>query len=246
MLSCPRLSVSTFVFPYFLTTTNTGPAVQKPLAETLAAELNQPNFVELIQKFLRKQLYGDAESLLSDEDTTDPSLPFFNGRVEVHSSALATFRAPSDISGVGGMRREHIRATQSWRNGPPRYDCVFVNTDPAAEGMRGLDVARVFLFFSINFHGTKYPCALVHWMSRLGNEPDEDTGMWIVQPDVNADGSPTMSVIHLDCILRAAHLIGVYGTALLPDNLDFYQSLDAFRSFYVNKFVDYHSFEIAF
>jgi hypothetical protein len=112
--------------------------------------------------------------------------------------------------------------------------------------MRGLDIARVFLLFSINFQDTKYPCALVHWMSRLGDEPDENTGMWTVQPDVDADGSPSMSVIHLDCILRAAHLIGVYDTTPSSKNLEFYHSLDSFESFYVNKFVDYHSFEIAF
>jgi hypothetical protein len=43
-------------------------------------------------------------------------------------------------------------------------------------------------------------------MTRSSNKPDEDTGMWVVEPDFNADGSPLVSVIHLDCILRAATL----------------------------------------
>lgn len=43
------------------------------------------------------------------------------------------------------------------------------------------DVARVRLFFSFRFCGKFYPCALVHWYSRIGDSPDEDTGMWRVR-----------------------------------------------------------------
>jgi hypothetical protein len=70
-----------------------------------------------------------------------------NGKIHVRNSAVATFRAPSDISGIYGMCREHIRAVPSWRGGPARYDCVLVNTDPDIEGTCGFEVARVFLFF---------------------------------------------------------------------------------------------------
>ena len=43
------------------------------------------------------------------------------------------------------MRREHIHAVKSWRNGPGRYDTIFINTDPSVEGpgMQGLDIAHV-------------------------------------------------------------------------------------------------------
>jgi hypothetical protein len=170
----------------------------------------------------------------------------------VYTSAISTFRAPSDLSGIGGMRRERIRATPTWKKGSAasapasaRYDCVFVNTDPAANGFLGLDVARVRLFFSFEFCHVTYPCALIQWMSRLGSEPDEDTGMWMVEPDFNASGSPIMAVIHLDCILRAAHLIGVCNSDFVPKDLTCDQSLDAFLAFYVNRFVDHHAFEIA-
>jgi hypothetical protein len=83
-------------------------------------------------------------------------------------------------------------------------------------------------------------------MSHLSSEPDEDTGMWVVEPDFNDDGSPYMTVIHLDSILRAAHLIGVCNGDFVPKDLAFHQSLDAFRAFYVNKFIDHHAFEIAY
>jgi hypothetical protein len=144
------------------------------------------------------------------------------------------------------MRRERIRAVPTWRKGPGRYDCVFTETDPSLKGMRGLDIARVHLLFSFKYDDKTYPCALVRWYSRVGDEPDEDTGMWIVEPDFNDDGSPSEAVIHLDCILRAALLIGVYGDRFVVRTLTLHDSLDSFDSFYVNKFADHHAFEIAF
>jgi hypothetical protein len=71
--------------------------------------------------------------------------------------------------------------------------------------------------------------------------------MWKVEPDFRG-GKPCLEVIHLDTILRGAHLIGVYGRNFLPNDPDFTfdKSLDVFPSFYVNKYVDYHAYEIAF
>ena len=144
------------------------------------------------------------------------------------------------------MRCERIRAVDSWRKGPGRYDCIFVETDPDAPRMRSLDIARVRLFFSFTFHGTKYPCALVHWFSRAGESADRGTGMWVVNPDSLEDGEPYASVIHLDTILRAAHLLPVFKEGFVSRTLTFSDTLDEFRAFYVNKYVDHHAFEIAF
>jgi hypothetical protein len=111
--------------------------------------------------------------------------------------------------------------------------------------MRGLDVVRILLFFSFTSDGEMFPCALVRWFSLLDEEHDEDTGMWTVQPEVNPDGTPAILVIHLDCILRAAHLLPIYGNAPVPMAMSFHHSLDAFSAFYVNKYADHHAFEIA-
>ena len=54
------------------------------------------------------------------------------------------------------------------------------------------------------------------------------------------------SVIHIDSILRAAHIIGVSGPQPLPTDFTYGDSLDAFEMFYVNKYVDHHAHEIAF
>jgi len=54
-----------------------------------------------------------------------------------------------------------------------------------------------------------------------------------------------MDIIHLDSVVRAAHLLGVCGESFVPRDLTCDNSLDRFNSFYVNKFADHHSFEIA-
>jgi hypothetical protein len=112
--------------------------------------------------------------------------------------------------------------------------------------MRGLDIGRIRLFFSLNHDSVRYPCALIHCYSRVSDTPDAETGMWVVEPDVDANGLPAMAVIHLNTIVRAAHLLGVCGRAFLPKELSFDDSLDAFHSYYVNKFIDHHAFEVAF
>ncbi|KAJ6521991.1 hypothetical protein B0H19DRAFT_973758, partial [Mycena capillaripes] len=92
-------------------------------------------------------------------------------------------------------------------------------------------------------------CALVHWFSAHGEEPCADTGMWIVKPDFirGKPGEREMAVVHLDTVLRGAHLIGVAGNEFVSvNNFDFSNSLDAFKAFYVNKYADHHSHEIAF
>jgi hypothetical protein len=213
----------------------------------LQDELQQPDFIDLLHQFLYNQLHPLADAHVDlASDILPHQLPEIHGKISVYPSAVATFFAPSDICGIGGMHREHIRALPSWRRGPARYDCILVNTDPSAQGMRGLEVARVWAFLSFKSQGVTYPCALIHWFSRVDNEPDEDTGMWIVEPDYDLSGSPFMAIIHLDSVLRAAHLLGVCGKELLPKYLTHNDSLDAFHSFYVNKFIDHHAFEVAF
>ena len=98
------------------------------------------------------------------------------------------------------MHREHIRATPSWRKGPSRYDCMFLNSRPELDGMRGLDVVRVLFFFSFSFRDVHYPCVFVQWFTCIDKDPDEETGMWIIQPELE-DNKPVESVIHLDCVV---------------------------------------------
>ncbi|KAG1889698.1 uncharacterized protein F5891DRAFT_1131776 [Suillus fuscotomentosus] len=170
-----------------------------------------------------------------------------DGRVDVFNSAVATFCAPSDICGVNAMQRQHIHSCRSWYNGPARHDCIFAEKDPSLPGFQGLYVAQVILFFSITYRGQLYPCALVRWFAPIGNEPCKSTGMWMVEPELDDDsGEWLVSIIHLDSIMRAAHLIGVYGSQDIPHHLKHTDSLVAFSAYYVNKISDYHTYEIAY
>jgi hypothetical protein len=146
------------------------------------------------------------------------------------------------------MYNECIRAVKSWRNGAARHDCVLTETGPDTPGMAGLDIARVCLFFSCTFNGVKYPCALVDWFSRVGNSADPRTGMWVIEPDYTAEGAPLTAVIHLDTIIQAAHLLPVFKNEpqLVSRDICFSDTLDKFQTFYVNKYIDHHAFEIAF
>lgn len=170
----------------------------------------------------------------------------YTGRIKIFNSATATFVSPSDPSGIGSMRHETIRALPSWHRGPARYDCVYVSTDDTKNGMLGMDIARVYCFFSFTHtNGQIFPCALVHWFDRVIDEPDELTGMWMVSPSFLEDGSHNLGVIHVDSIIRAAHLLPVFGDEPVPPYVTFHNSLNIYRGFYVNRFADHHAFELA-
>jgi hypothetical protein len=126
-----------------------------------------------------------------------------------------------------------------------RYDCVFVdNGGSDNDPLGGLLVACVLLFFSFRFQGRSHSCALVEWFLPFGNESDPLTGMWIVVPKVNATGHCVRAVISVKTILRGAHLIAVYGANFLPVTFHFSDSLDAFNAYYVNRYIDHHSYTI--
>ncbi|KAH9045906.1 hypothetical protein EDB83DRAFT_2507473 [Lactarius deliciosus] len=136
----------------------------------------------------------------------------------MHHSALATFFAPSDLCGTGGMRQERIRSTSSWY-GHPRRDTMFVVLDEDLPGMKGMVVARVQLFFSFKYKRVDYAFC-------DDDKPDPDTGMWALASQV------------ID-----VRTIALYGRdSVLPDT-QYYNSLDRYKSFYVNPFVDHHAHE---
>ncbi|KIM63519.1 hypothetical protein SCLCIDRAFT_24187 [Scleroderma citrinum Foug A] len=220
--------------------------VQRNRARTVVAltdELNIPNLPELVRQFLCGQLYPDAH-----DPTTISHLecPGYHGNISIYNSASSTFYAPSDLSGVSGMRREYIRATPAWRQDGPRYDCVFIITDPELEGMHGMDVARVLCFFAFKTQGKQYPCAVVRWFDCIGDMPDETTGMWMVRPSFIWGQQPNFAVIHVDAIFHATHLIPIFGRELVPPEIKPYHCYDIYHGFYVNKFADHHAFEVTF
>jgi hypothetical protein len=211
--------------------------------QALARHTGQPKLGELIRRFLYDQLNPNAISA-GHEVSLEQCPELAIGKISVHHSATAYYYAPSDLCGVGGMSRQLIHSCPLWQREHPRRDTVLVSTDPDKPGMAGMVVARVQLFFSFKYGGNVYPCALVNWFHTIDDKPDDLTGMWRVKPEYSGNGRPSQAVIHVDCILRGVHLMGIYGNAFLPEDFRHIFTLDACRAFYINNFIDYHCNEI--
>ncbi|KAJ6613995.1 hypothetical protein B0H10DRAFT_2165190 [Mycena sp. CBHHK59/15] len=204
----------------------------------LAIHINQPRFLELLRRFLYDQLNPDSD--IPSTDVPLDSCPLFNGQISVFHSAIARFYALSDLCGAGGIGTD---THPNWFGQYPQYDTVFIVTDANLHGMRGMVIGRTLLFFSFTHWDVRYSCALVHWLSPVGHAPNDDTGMWVVTPEFERNSRHALSIVHLNCIARAAHLLPVFGSAFLDKDFYFSYSLDSFRAFYVNCLADHHSHE---
>ncbi|OJT11974.1 hypothetical protein TRAPUB_11478 [Trametes pubescens] len=79
--------------------------------------------------------------------------------------------------------------------------------DHSAPGFRSLHIARVRLLFSyqpdrsyahVDTRDSAVPCALIEWFSQVEDEPDEDSGLWVVEPDLDEDGCRELAVVHIE------------------------------------------------
>ena len=202
----------------------------------LAEFINQPCLPLALRRFLFVHNHPEQQVPVELKE-----LPLFEGQIKVYHSAIATFYAPSDLCGAGGLRHERIRSTPSFF-GHDRRDTVFVVLDEAKSGMEGMEIGRVLLFFSFQYRRKSFSCALINWFIH-DDEPDRDTGMWTVQLEHDRSGRPTVEVIDIDSIARGAHLLPVYGSSRVPDEFDYHDALDSFNSFFVNHFIDHHAHE---
>ena len=112
-------------------------------------------------------------------------------------------------------------------------------------GCMGMKLPMSFVFFSFVYKGITYPCTVIRWFDKVGEEPDDLTRMWIVHPATLPNNTPNYVIIHIDSIYHAAHLIPIYCTHPIPLKIKPHHSYDAFNTFYVNKYADHHSFAIA-
>ena len=109
----------------------------------------------------------------------------------------------------------------------------------------GLTLQESSYFFSFKHCDRTYPCALIHWFLKIGEEPDVNTGMWQVEPDFDAKGEPLHAVIHIDTMICTAHLLGE-PDGPLPASVTYVSTLDSFATFYINKSIYHHVYKIAF
>ncbi|TBU39994.1 hypothetical protein BD309DRAFT_993389 [Dichomitus squalens] len=206
------------------------PGFQSDTNISFAARANAglPKLREHIRRFLHDDLFpeldaGDAIPL--------EQCPYIANhlRIGVYHHAYATFFAPSEMSGLGGMHREVIRCNPLWYGQYARYDTVLVNLESDGSFADGtLIVARVLLFFSFIFEDTKYESAFVEWFLLHTPEPDHLTGMWVIEPEILDSGERAVGVVSIDCIVRVCHLMPVFGTTRMPVTFHFSDTLDAF------------------
>jgi hypothetical protein len=75
---------------------------------SVAAEINQPDLHNLICRFLYDQQHCASGDSSSDIPLSNCPKLSGNTKIHIHNSATAYFYALSDLSGIGGMRREYI------------------------------------------------------------------------------------------------------------------------------------------
>ncbi len=78
----------------------------------LVQRLCLPCLPELIWRFLCEQTVGELG--LPPEAVDLCQCPKYQGKIIVYPSAVSTYYAPSDLSGIMGLHRECIRAMTSW------------------------------------------------------------------------------------------------------------------------------------
>ncbi|TFK96405.1 hypothetical protein BDV98DRAFT_586400 [Pterulicium gracile] len=113
---------------------------------TLAAYTGHPDLPHLVKVFVWDQFWAKARPGPMPRD--------FNPlkdctKFQVFHLAVATFYAPSDYCGVGGMKTERIRCIPNWNGEGARRDYVFAEIDSESsslDGFRGLTVLRAMLF----------------------------------------------------------------------------------------------------
>lgn len=210
--------------------------------DSLSQELGELGIRDMVSRFLFDQIFGDTLGYSSDQADPD-DLPRFAGRFSVYKSASVLFYAPSELAGPSGMHREMIRSTSRWYNSYERRDTVLIQLgDEDVDPLGGMVVARVLRFISFVHDEIFYPCALVNWYLPEDNEPDEVSGMWVVKPE-KENGRRTIGLVHLDSIVRACHLMPVFGETRIPTYFHFSNTLSAFKAFYLNHYIDFHARE---
>ena len=85
----------------------------------------------------------------------------------------------------------------------------------------------------------------MHSFTNSARVSHPDNSLWIFEPDYDHNGYRIMSVVHVDSIIHAGHLLPIFkDVAIIPREIDFTNMLDVFKAFYLNKYIDYHAFKI--
>ncbi|EPQ52542.1 hypothetical protein GLOTRDRAFT_79649 [Gloeophyllum trabeum ATCC 11539] len=131
---------------------------------------------------------------------------------------------------------------------PPRFDTVLVNMGSGTIGLQGYRVAQVRVVFSIPPRAVatlfKRPppghLAYVEWFTAFSMTPDANSGMYKVSRSIQ-NGERLASVIPVCQIERSVHLFPKWGP-VAPREWSSSTVLDSAPAFFVNPFLDRHTF----
>ncbi|KAJ7340817.1 hypothetical protein DFH08DRAFT_704237 [Mycena albidolilacea] len=84
------------------------------------------------------------------------------------------------LGGAGVMYHECIRCNPNWHG---YAQCNTVLADIGGLMMNGLIFTWVLLLLLFVFSKCEYQCALVCWFVLIGDAPDPNMGMWVVEPE---------------------------------------------------------------
>ena len=199
----------------------------------LTVYINQPKFPLVLRQFLYKCHHPEepiAPSMIEE-------CPGFDDMIRVHHSALATFYAPSNLSGSGGLWCEWIWSAPNFF-GHLHHNTAFIVINDSQPGMEGMEIGCVLPFFSFEYRCKNISCVLINWFVH-GDGCDPDTEMWTVRQGFDHHGEPTLEVIHLDSIAWVAHLLPIYGQCI-PEDFDYHTMLDTYSLLFVNHYCNGH------
>jgi len=78
----------------------------------------------------------------------------------------------------------------------------------------------------------------------MGYEGVDCTTMWEVRLECDRRNRPLIEVISVNSIIRAARLLPIYRQSRVPEQFSHAQTLDRYKSFFVNHFSDHHTHEL--
>ena len=154
-LACSCGKFSTFYLSVFHTHCSLLSAQGYPCrAKALANHIGEPQFIDLLQRFLYEQVNPNLAT--SPEDILLNECPSFVGKISIFHSAIACFYMPSDLCSTGGMYYECIHSNPNWHREYACYDTMFVETNSELDGMPDMAIGYACLFFSFKFRGKQY------------------------------------------------------------------------------------------